>query len=63
MSRKAETVFTSRMINKAAHEERKAARIARRHASAFERFVKEQSNGVACYVNVNGVVMPVAREF
>ncbi len=40
MSREPETIFTSRKLNKASHDERKAARRAVRRMSDFERFAK-----------------------
>ena len=42
MSR-AETIYTSRKLNKASHEERKAARRAVGRKSDFERFAREAS--------------------
>ncbi len=61
MSKKVETVYTSRKMNNAAHEKRKAARMATRIASEFDRQAREMANQNVCYVNVNGITMPVSR--
>lgn len=61
MSRKAESIYTSKKMNKAAHEEKKAARFARRQARAFDRFVSENADHDICYVNIYGVTMPQSR--
>ena len=58
MSRKPETIFTSRKLNKASHDERKAARRAVRRMSDFERFASEASHEDMCYVNLNGMALP-----
>lgn len=63
MSRKAETVYTSKMMNKAAREEKKAARNARRQATAFERFASENASSDVYYLNINGFAMPVRRSY
>lgn len=56
MSNKAESIYTSKKLNKAAHEERKAARFARRKDEAFRRLSHDL--GSKCYVNIYGVTMP-----
>ena len=61
MSRKAETIFTSRMLNKAAHEKRKAAREARRVRDGLVRFTESRSNHPVCYVQVSGVAFPLSQ--
>ena len=61
MSKKVETVYTARMMNKAAHEKRKAARMATRIADELDRRAREMANQNVCYVHVNGVTMPVSR--
>lgn len=58
MSRKPESISTGKKMNKAAHEERKAARNARRLVRAYERFARDNQAEV-CYVNINGMVMPI----
>lgn len=58
---KAESVYTSRKMNQATHEERKAVRAARRQANAFDRFAREIANENICYVNVYGLTMPIGR--
>lgn len=59
MSRKIETVYTSKMMNKAAHEKRKAARRATQLATDFDRQARIMANRDVCYVNVYGVAAPV----
>ncbi len=59
MSRKAESIYTSRMLNKAAHEKREAAREARRQMNDLDCFVEANSNHDVCYVNVSGVAFPL----
>lgn len=61
MSRKVETGYTSKMMNKAAHDKRKAARRAIQLASNFDRRAREMANRDVFYVNVNGISAPVCR--
>ena len=61
MSKKVETGYTSKMINKAAHDKRKAARRAVNLASDFDRRAREIANRDVCYVTVNGIAAPVCR--
>jgi|GEM_PF-3730643 len=61
MSRKPETVLTSRKLNKAAREERIAARRIAKLDKAFVEFATVNSNHNICYVSVSGVVMPTIR--
>ena len=59
MSRAA-TIYPSRKLNKASHEERKAARRAEGRKSDFERFAREASRQDLCYVNLNGMALPTS---
>lgn len=61
MSRKAESIYTSRIQNNAAHQGRKAAKAARRQARAFQSYAVASSNADVFYVAVNGVSLPVCR--
>ena len=61
MSRKAETAYTARMMNVAAHKERKAARAARRQARAFQDYAMANANADVVYITVNGISAPVCR--
>lgn len=57
---KAQTGYTSRKLNKAAHDERKAARMARHQKHAFARFMEQNDHSNIRYVNVSGITMPVS---
>lgn len=61
MSRKVETGYTSKMMSKAAHDKRKAARRATRVADGFDRLARRLANRDVCYVNVCGIAAPVCR--
>lgn len=61
MSKKVETGYTSKMMNKAAHDKRKAARKASQMAADFDRAARAMANRDVCYVNVYGVAAPVCR--
>ena len=62
MSRKAETIYTSRMLNKAAHEKREAAREARRVQDSLTQLNEMQGHGEVCYANVSGVILPLSQK-
>ena len=48
MNKKAESVYTSRIINQNAHQARKAARMARRQARALQNSMKPaRSRGIS----------------
>ncbi len=61
MSKKVETGYTSKMMNKAAHDKRKAARRATRLADGFDHLARKMANRDVCYVSVYGVAAPVCR--
>lgn len=61
MNRKAESVYTSRIINQNAHKACKAARTARRQARALQNYAVSAANADVFYVSVNGISAPVCR--
>ncbi|MCI8395897.1 hypothetical protein AALD01_08525 [Oscillospiraceae bacterium 21-37] len=61
MNKKAESVYTSRIINQNAHQARKAARMARRQARALQNYAVAAANADVFYVSVNGISAPVCR--
>ena len=48
MSKKVETGYTSKMMNKAAHDKRKAARKASQMAADFDRAARAMANRDVC---------------
>ena len=59
MSKKVQTGYTSKMMSRAAHDKRKAARRATQLAVEFDRQARAMANRDVCYVNVHGVAAPV----
>ncbi len=59
MSRKAESIYTSRKLNKANREKLEAAAEKQSRMSNLDRFVEENANRDVCYVNVSGVSFPL----
>ncbi len=62
MSRKAESIYTSRKLNKANREKLEAAAEKQSRMSNLDRFVEENANRDVCYVNVSGVSFPLGRD-
>lgn len=60
--KKVQTVFTARKYNKAARENKLAARNNKRQVSAFEEGLDRANNkNGMCYVTIDGVAFPTAR--
>ncbi len=62
MSRKAESIYTSRRKNQEISDAQRAAFMARHSKKSFEKSAHKftQSNTRVCYVNINGITMPVS---
>lgn len=61
--KKAQTVFTARLFNKAAHENRKAIRNSKRQERDLRNSLmrEHRMNPAQCYVTIDGVAFPTAR--
>ena len=59
MGRKAESIYTAARKNCSAHQKRNRAAEARHSLSCFEEYMKRNEAARACYVSINGIMMPV----
>ena len=59
MGRKAESIYTAMRKNLSEHQRRSRAAAARHSISSFEEHMKRNAAARACYVSINGVMMPV----
>ncbi len=59
MGRKAESIYTARLKNRLRCERKKAACAACRSVRSYEEHIRRNPDARACYVNINGISMPV----
>lgn len=60
--KKAQTVLTSKAMNKEANKFSRATRETRRHVGALDLgYELERTKNDLCYINIGGMVMPTVR--